>query len=88
MINAAIFTVLVVSVYLFAACVIWKGTRSPGGWTVNISGPDDIHGPFSEIEAYRLANEVNKAWLKNRYEYGCGTPLYIATVIKSDRKIK
>jgi hypothetical protein len=85
MIKAIIFTVLVVSAYLFAACVIWKGSRSPWIWKVYISGPDDIHGPFSEIRAHRLANYVNKAWLKKRLEGGCDTPLYVATVIRVTR---
>jgi hypothetical protein len=87
-IKIVFFVVVIVGVYLFTACVIWKKLRSsPYAWKVHISGPDDVHGPFfSEIKAHRLANDINKAWLKIRVKDGGDTPLHVATVLLADRR--
>ena len=50
-------------------------------WAVHICGPDDIVGPYTELEAHRKANEINNEWLKLREKEGVETPLYVATVL-------
>lgn len=50
-------------------------------WAVHICGPDDIVGPYTEIEAHRKANEINNEWLKLQAKGGGDTPLYVATVL-------
>lgn len=54
-------------------------------WTVHIAGPDDIIGSFTELEAHRKANEINKRWL-SMVKADRMPPLYVATVIKSERR--
>jgi hypothetical protein len=57
-------------------------TKEDDDWAVHINGPDDITGPYTEIEAHKKANEINKFWLK-KVENDRGTPLCIATVLSS-----
>lgn len=48
---------------------------------IHVSGPDEVHGPFSEKNAHRQANESNKQWLKIRAKDNDGeTPLHVSTV--------
>ncbi len=84
--KAIIGLFLLAMIYSVAARFIsWKAFKlSRNIWKVHISGPDDIHGPFSEIEAYRFANDINKAWLKQT-GVDRNTPLHVATVILAER---
>lgn len=48
---------------------------------VVVDGPDDILGPFTEVEALKKANEINLIWIKECRKSGIDeTPLHIATV--------
>jgi hypothetical protein len=52
---------------------------------VHISGPDDIMGPYTELEAYRWANGINNLWVKVRAKEGDDTPLCVAVVNEAER---
>lgn len=48
---------------------------------VIINGPDDITGPYSEIDALKKANEINLVYVRERSKHGPeDTPFCVATV--------
>jgi hypothetical protein len=79
--------VLLGATFLIVGLLIFKKAfkPTPYAWYVHISGPDDITGPYAEIEAHRHANKINKAWLKHA-ENDRNTPLHVATVILAERR--
>lgn len=58
-----------------------KPKAKTNGWHVHTHGPDDITGPYTEIDALKKANEINTVYIKECLNHGCeSTPMRIATV--------
>ncbi len=62
-----------------------KSIPMPGdyeGYYVVVDGPDDIHPLTTEIEALRLANSINVAYIALCLKHGAdNTPMCVATVL-------
>lgn len=49
-------------------------------YQVHIAGPDDIEEYKDELEALRVANDINKLYLKDREKNPGSEVLFVATV--------